>query len=82
MDEFYDRRVIRVSEVVKCTVLKDPKLTAGEMQRRKAENDRVRRLEEDQWAETAFLRSKVRYYERQVPSPSTAVFPEGNSGDK
>lgn len=76
LDRFHYNRVFRGDEVMQCSVLKNRKLTAGEMLKRKAESHRVRPLDEEQQAKTARLRSKVKFYERQAASCSSAVFSE------
>lgn len=63
----YYTRTFRRDGVVKCALSKELKLTAREFPRGKAVNDRKRRFDEKQQAETVRLRSEIKYYEERPP---------------
>lgn len=62
LERFLYRTVLSGNEVMECFVLKELKLTAGEMLRRKAVRDEVTRFDEEQQASNARFQSRARYY--------------------
>lgn len=58
----YDRRVFRGNEVVKCSMLKEMELMAGEVLRLRATNNRVTRFGGVQQAGTARFERRLKYY--------------------
>lgn len=67
---------------MKCSVLKELKLTAGQALKRKAVSDRVMRTHAKQQAALALLQRKVKYYERECVLRRTAIFSERNRDEK
>lgn len=60
LGEFHYRRVFRGNKAVECFLLKGVRVTAEELLRRRAESYIVRRSDEEQRADNARLRSKVK----------------------
>lgn len=67
---------------MKCSMLKEPKLTAGKMPRRHAVSDKVRRLENEQQAEVPRLRRNVKAYNGLATPCNTSVFSESTRDDR
>lgn len=74
--------MFRGDKVVKCSVLKEVRLTVEEMLKCRAVSDTVRRFDEELQAEITRLWSKVKYCERRAASCSTAASSRKNRGNK
>lgn len=76
------RKAFRSNKIVKYLVLKELKLAAGEMLSWKAVGSRVTGTTAEQQAFIAFLRRKVKDYERHASSRNTLVASKRNKNDQ
>lgn len=67
---------------MECSVLKELKLMAGEMLRRRLVSEKVTPVDVEQQAAIDDLQWKVKYEEGQAAFRSTAVYSAENRGDK
>lgn len=82
LDGLHYRKVCRDNEAVECILLKELKLTAADMLRRKAVSDRMTQIDAEQQAAIVSRQIEVKYYERQAASRKTAVISEKSASNE
>lgn len=82
LNGFYDRETFREEKLMQHCSSKELELTAGEMLRQIAVNDKVRPTGREEQAEIARRWSKVKYCGGLSAPCRTAVFSEGNRRDR